>query len=231
MMFQCEGLRDFGLVLVTSSSPDYEPLFADIQRRADHPLEKRETSAIRISGHTADNWRPIALAIFGPAERRKMMIYRNAILHGSRRHLGERGIAGDNTDVREPEPDEVWKGGCISGGPGGGRCVSTLPIKSVTLILDGVLFLNGEFAGPNRSGLWERVTNEARSVTDVAMIARGGRDCGIGAAEILREIEELTGPPTEHPPAPRQALQRRAHGRSNRTDIRWVMNTLSTGWS
>jgi len=69
-------------------------------------------------------------------------------------------MVGDNTDVRGPKPDEVWKGGCISG-IGGGGYNPGLPIKSVTLILDGVFFLDGGFAGPNRSGLWEQVTKEA----------------------------------------------------------------------
>ncbi len=49
MTFRCEDLPDFGLVLVPPSSPDYEPLFADIQRRVDHSLEKRETSAILVN--------------------------------------------------------------------------------------------------------------------------------------------------------------------------------------
>lgn len=33
MGFQCEDLRDVGLVLVPSTSPDYGPLLADIQER------------------------------------------------------------------------------------------------------------------------------------------------------------------------------------------------------
>jgi hypothetical protein len=47
--FQCEDLSDFGLVLVPPSSPDYEPLLAEIQRRVEYPLEKRETSAILLN--------------------------------------------------------------------------------------------------------------------------------------------------------------------------------------
>jgi hypothetical protein len=241
--FQCEDLRDFGVVLIPPSSPDYEPLFADIQRRVDHPLEKRETSAILVNqseksvaaidavwhyigaiwryedlaGRTFDGTRlttghRLLLPFSVPAEHMKIMFYRMAILPGSRRYLSEHGIgiAGDNSDVREPEHDEVRRGGCISGF-GGGHCTSALPIKSVTLILDGVFFLDGEFAGPNRNGLWEKVIKEATSVMDVAKIARDGRDRGIATAEILREIEELTGPPTKHPAAPGKTMQRRAY--------------------
>jgi hypothetical protein len=159
--FQCEDLRDFGVVLVPPNSPDYEPLFADIQRRADHPLEKRETSAILvnqsekpiaaidavwryedIAGRTFNGAKittgdHLLLPFSVPPAHMKMMVYRTAILPGSRRYLGEEGLAGDNTDIRGPEPDEVWKGGCISG-LGGGHCTPAFPIKSVTLILDGV---------------------------------------------------------------------------------------------
>lgn len=35
--FRCEDLRSAGLILVPPSSPDYDPLLADIQRRIDHP--------------------------------------------------------------------------------------------------------------------------------------------------------------------------------------------------
>jgi hypothetical protein len=232
--FQCEDLPDFGLVLVPPSSPDYEPLFADIQRRVEHPLEKRETSAILlndsgksiaaidavwrcedIAGHTFNGAKittsdRLLLPFSVPAEHLKIMTYRMAILPGSKRYLGEKGIAGDNTDVRGPEPHEVWKGGCISG-IGGGAYDPGLPIKSVTLILDGVFSLDGEFAGPNRSGLWEQVTKEAKSVMDVAATARAGRDRGIATAEILRQIKELTGPTPRLPPVLGKPMQERAY--------------------
>ena len=237
MTFQCEDLRDFGLVLVPPSSPDYEPLLAEIQRRVECPPEKRETSAILINqseksiaaidavwryedleGRTFDGARittgdGLLLPFSTPAAALKLMVYRTAILPGSRRYLWEHGIAGDNTDVRGSQHDEVWEGGIIFGSAaGGGHCTPALPVKSVTLILDGVFFLDGEFAGPNRGGLWEKVTEEAKSVMDVATIARAGRDHGVATADILREIEEVTGPPPERPPAPRLGpVPRRAY--------------------
>jgi len=231
--FHCEDLRDFGVVLVPPSSRDYEPLFVEIQRRVDHSLEKRETSAILVNRSEKSIaaidavWRYedvagrefqgarlttgdlLLMPFSAPPEALKAMVYRMAILPGSRRYLGENGLAGDNADVRGPEPDEVWRRGWIFGS-GGGGCTPALPIKSVMLILDGVFFLDGEFAGPNRNRLWEKVTKEAKSILDVAKIARSGKDRGLAAAEILREIEELTGPPLEPPPAPGTAMQRRA---------------------
>jgi hypothetical protein len=199
MTFQCEDLPNFGLVLVPPSSPDYEPPFAEIARRVECPREKRETSAILVNnsdGARLATGYGLLLPFSASAAALKIMTYRTAILPGSRRYLWEHGIAGDNTDVRGPEHDEVWKGGIIFGsGTGGGHCTPALPIKSVTLILHGVFFLDGEFAA----------------------IARAGRDRGIATVEILREIEEPTGPPPKHPPAPGKTMQS-AHIRSNGTD-------------
>lgn len=105
----------------------------------------------------------------------------------------------------------------------------------MTLILDGVFFLDGEFAGPNRNGLWEKVTKEAKSVMDVATIARAGRDRGIATGDILHEIEELTGPPTKRPPAPGKTMQRRAyqiklnrHSIGDERTVDWLASMTNT---
>jgi hypothetical protein len=50
----------------------------------------------------------------------------------------------DNTDVRLPAEDEKWRGGMVVGGAGG----SSEPIQQVTLVLDAVFFLDGEFVRP-----------------------------------------------------------------------------------
>src|SRR5215472_11180328 len=39
MDFHCEDLPQHGLLLVSSTSPDYAPLLADIQRRFDQPVD------------------------------------------------------------------------------------------------------------------------------------------------------------------------------------------------
>src|SRR5580698_1937377 len=65
MEFHCEDLRQFGVELIPPSSPEYEPLLADIQWRLEHPVEgsppmpefmrgriveqDRETSAILVN--------------------------------------------------------------------------------------------------------------------------------------------------------------------------------------
>src|SRR5580658_3727043 len=74
----------------------------------------------------------------------KLQTYWSTILPGSKRYVGENEMAGDNTDVRLPADDEIWKGGG-GGGAGGGNRTSATPIKSVTLNIDGVFFTDGEF--------------------------------------------------------------------------------------
>jgi hypothetical protein len=212
MTFRCEDLRDFGLILVPPSSPDYDPLLKDIRQRivpdpdiAGMPEmfrevmgrfmgsqitpEKRATSAILLNrsdksiaalslvwhyeeagGRTEERpWKNLfgraLLLPFGYSpESLKIEAYRNTILPGSRRYIGEYEMAGDNTDVRLPDPDEVKNGWAFSGYingpwiPGGPAPV----IESVTLVIDGVFFADGAFAGPDRRGLWDEVTSEAR---------------------------------------------------------------------
>jgi hypothetical protein len=144
--------------------------------------------------------RAVLLPFSNPGPSTKVQAYWFTILPGSKRYLGEGEMAGDNTDVRLPGPDEIMTGG---GGIGNGAGRSQLrAIKSVTLILDGVFFTDGTFAGPNSLGLWETVTMEAKARSDVAKIARDGKDRGGTAGDILNQIGKLTGPPTGRPPAP-----------------------------
>jgi hypothetical protein len=75
----------------------------------------------------------------------KWYTYWQTIFPSSKRYLGESGMMGDNTDVRPPAEDEKWRGGIITGGgSGGGK--SREPIRQVTLVLDGVFFLDGELS-------------------------------------------------------------------------------------
>jgi hypothetical protein len=248
--FRCEGLLDAGIGLIPSTSPYYDQLLADIQRRIDHPPpeaagmaeilrrglvrtinpEKRSTSSILVneSGKTI-----AALEAFWRSEDIRGSVYRNAtvktdpiwltpppllkimtywrtIMPGSTRYLGEDGVAGDNTDIRPPAPDEIWTRGVLGGGSGGGM-ISRFPVKSVTLILDGVFFTDGEFVGPNETEFWEDVTIDTTTRLTIANAARDGRDRGETAAEIMSRIEQITGPAPDHPPHPHEKRQRHAY--------------------
>jgi len=72
------------------------------------------------------------------------------------------------------------------------------------LILDGAFFLDGEFAGPNEEGLWEKVVGEAEEFLRVARLAKQLHDQGTDPGRILAEIEKSTGPaPGPGGPPPR----------------------------
>jgi hypothetical protein len=129
----------------------------------------------------------------------KLYGYWHTILPGSKRYLGESGMVGDNTDVRPPAEEEKWRGGIMSGG-GSGNATSRDPIKQVTLVLDGVFFLDGEFVGPNAERLFERTVADAEAHLIVARIAKEGHNKGLPPKNILAEIERATGPAPERPP-------------------------------
>jgi hypothetical protein len=129
----------------------------------------------------------------------KLHGYWHTILPGSKRYLGQSGMAGDNTDVRPPAPNEEWRGGMIgSTGRGGGNRRELL--RQVTLALDGVFFLDGEFVGPNADRLFEQTVADAEAHLTVGRIAREGHDQGRRPTEILAEIERATGPAPDRPP-------------------------------
>ena len=129
----------------------------------------------------------------------KLYAYWHTILPGSKRYLGESGMVGDNSDVRPPAPDEKWRGGIVAG-TGGGGMKSRDPISQVTLVLDGVFFLDGAFVGPNTERLFEQTVADADAHVMLARIAREGHNKGLRAGEILAEIERATGPAPEGPP-------------------------------
>jgi hypothetical protein len=239
MVFRCEDLPQYGLVLVPPAAPEYDGLVADIEKRLADPVagsppplparispseilpEDRETSAILLNrssqpiaaiqqvwtfveetGRTSSSsigsgTNASVLLPFGlPQEQLKLYGYWHTILPGSKRYFNAKGEQiGDNSDVRPPTGDEVWRGGIGGGGGGGGR--SRGPMKAVTFTLDGVFFADGGFAGPNQNGLWEQVTIRAEAQMQVAHIARDGHNKGMAPAAILSEIEKVTGPASE----------------------------------
>jgi hypothetical protein len=125
--------------------------------------------------------------------------YWHTIFPGSKRYIGESGMVGDNTDVRLPVGDEQWRGGMITGGGRGGENRREA-VRQVTLVLDGVFFLDGEFVGPNVDRLFEQTVAEAEAHRVVGRIAREGHHHGRRPAEILADIERVTGLAPERPP-------------------------------
>jgi hypothetical protein len=69
----------------------------------------------------------------------------------------------------------------------------------MTFALDGVFFLDGEFVGPNTEKLYEQTVADAEAHRIVGRIAREGHDRGRRPAEILADIERVTGPAPERP--------------------------------
>ena len=132
----------------------------------------------------------------------KLYAYWNTILPGSKRYLGESGMVGDNTDVRPPAHDEEWRGGMRIGRGGGGGGSSREPIRQVTLVIDGVVFVDGEFVGPDGGKMFEQTVADAEAHQIVARIAKDGQHRGLSPAEILAEIENTTGVAPDRPPRP-----------------------------
>jgi hypothetical protein len=131
----------------------------------------------------------------------KLYAYWHTIFSGSKRYIGKSGLVGDNTDVRPPAEEEKWRRGIIAGRGGGGGN-SRDPIRQVTLVLDGVFFLDGEFVGPDNEKMFEQTVAEAEARRAVAKIAKDAHDQGLSPAEILVEIRKLTGVAPDHSPIP-----------------------------
>jgi hypothetical protein len=118
---------------------------------------------------------------------------------GSKRYLAESGLVGDNTDVLPSGDDEKSRGviGAVGGGGGGS---SREPIRRITLALGGVFFLDGEFVGPDSEKMFEQTVADAEAHRIVARIAKDGHYKGLSPAEILAQIEKVTGVAPDSPP-------------------------------
>jgi len=114
-------------------------------------------------------------------EMRAFAGYWHAILPGSKRYVSGGGrMFGDNADVRPPTPEEDWKGPRFSVG-GSWHNMPMDRTRRVTLILDGIFFSDGEFAGPNDAQLYERIVCDAEVYQAVAAAARVQFSAGAGA--------------------------------------------------
>jgi hypothetical protein len=66
-------------------------------------------------------------------------------------------------------------------------------LEPLKLTLDGVFFVNGGFAGPNRLGSWERTTLAAQARLECAALAREARSKGTPADEFFVQVQTHTG--------------------------------------
>ena len=191
----------------------YRPTISDADRETSAILINRSKKAIaqmeavwRFDTEAGGSYRHAfgmlpgrLLRPFGASEESlKLDGYWDVILPGSKRYLSDGKIVGDNTDVSPPGPGEKVQGG--GGGGVGGTRSGRVPIRQVTLVLDGVFFADGEFVGPNREGLWELTVSDAEAHMQVAKIAREGHDNGLPPDQIVAAVARLTGPVPEHTP-------------------------------
>ena len=150
------------------------------------------------------------LAPFGlDARHRTLYGYWHVILPGSKRVICGSQMFGDNADVRPPGTDEVWTGGGI-GFSGGGSRRDVGALRSVSLAIDGVFFMDGGFAGPDGLHCFERATAEVDAHLAVARVARDGRERGLTADAIFAELEGMTGP-DGGPAPPDSPIERNVH--------------------
>jgi hypothetical protein len=118
-------------------------------------------------------------------QNKSAMKYSSAILPGSKRYITNAGnVIGDNTDVRPPSDDEIAKGGGISGS--GGGYLDPKPFTRLTISIEGAFFDSGEFAGTNRTKLFEQIVAEANARAKIIEMAR---QKGKSASAILDEIQ------------------------------------------
>jgi hypothetical protein len=234
----CEDLADYGVVLLPPSTTEYFERLADIERRLETrpegspPIEKDAIS--RVSEHDTNRcamllnkaqvaiasvayvWvntgtflpgtNPSVLLPFGLDPRSlKINAYWSTIFPGSKRLMMCDGSSfGDNSDVRPPAADELSRGWAWS--RGGGRR-DRVPEK---LTLDGVFFVDGGFAGPNRLGSWDDTVAAAEAHLAIAALARETRTEGAPPAQFFDRVDAIIGQVSEErrPPYPIARLRR-----------------------
>ena len=164
-----------------------------------------------VTHSTTPATNPSVLLPFGLQERAiKFHRYWNTIFPGSKRLIQfQGGMLGDNTDVRQPEPDELWHGG-LFGSRAGFRRAGREPL---ILTLDGVFFEDGGFAGADELGMYEQTVSAAEAFLEVAQLARNTRQTGTSLTAFLDEVRTLTGQSEggRLPPPPRPVHAHQDH--------------------
>jgi hypothetical protein len=145
----------------------------------------------RITTGSVSSESRVLLPFAFPNDRmKKFDAFWNTIFPGSKRLLtADGGRYGDNTDVRQPVADELSSGGFGGIGTGGHRGVRE-PVK---LTLDGVFFVDGGFAGPNRRGTWEQVVFAREAHLALATLAGEVRETPAAQAEFFAHVQQLSG--------------------------------------
>ncbi len=119
------------------------------------------------------------------------------ILPGSKRLITERGMFGNNLDVLPP--DFIGPQGGGGGGSGGFQEPLNDPTAEIELSLDIAIFEDGLCVGPDKSGLFESLTNDLErqrsAAREIVMALRRGVPEG--------EIFEMLRPLARRTPSPR----------------------------
>lgn len=200
MEFGFVDLPEAGVILRPSGSGD--SIGATLENRSDKPIAawslvwQYEDTNGRSHGSSFLNgvgMLPSLLLPFGlTKEQRPVLTYWNTILPGSKRHTFGGDLEGDNSDVRPPREDEQRIGGEVRLSPG--ASVPALDqMRHVVLVVDGVFFADGEFAGPNEWQLWEHIVCAALVYRDVGLEAAEQRSAGKDVSAVLQAVEQITG--------------------------------------
>ena len=153
-----------------------------------------------VTGHSYRHMRDMlspenVLLPFGRREEAlQLNRYWTTILSGSKRYLCNAGMVGDNGDVRPPNPGETWAGTSFWNGGARGGLPDKDPVRAVTLVLDGVFFIDGGFAGKNEGKLFEATVADVEAHRLVGRIARDGHNRDLPSAQIFANIEKATAP-------------------------------------
>jgi hypothetical protein len=145
---------------------------------------------ITTSSYLPEGSHPSVLLPFLQLDRfKKFDAFWNTIFSGSKRLLTvDGGMYGDNTDIRAPAEDELSEGGffSLSGG-------SKQTGEAVKLTLDGVFFVNGGFAGPNRLTSWEQVVAARAAYLSYAALARSASSTAVAQSDFFAQVQQLSG--------------------------------------